>query len=118
MDRDFSIQQTVLLLQDRMLYADHVQHTCCLAYLPCFDLQVFHPTGRWAAEIIRMLGGAVVHDMDSDNCKPVTFLSFNFDTPGQSEVKKVDENTWTVTVDYVGSPGHELGWTPDGKKCE
>jgi hypothetical protein len=47
---------------------------------------------------------------------PITFLSFNFDTPDQTPVERVDKDTWEVRVDYVGSPGHELGWTPDGKK--
>lgn len=34
----------------------------------------------------------------------------------QAQVKKVNNHTWEVVVDYVGSPGHELGWTPDGNK--
>jgi hypothetical protein len=30
-----------------------------------------------------MLGGAVVHDLNSPDIHPVTFLSFNHDTPDQ-----------------------------------
>lgn len=77
---------------------------------------MFHPKGRYGAEIIRMLGGAVLHDLDAPDYNPITFLSFNHDTPSQAPVVQVDKDTWTVTVDYVGSPGHELGWTPDGTK--
>ncbi|KAF8073208.1 hypothetical protein HT031_000869 [Scenedesmus sp. PABB004] len=76
---------------------------------------VFHPGGRWGAEIIRMLGGAVVHDLDAPDCAPLTFISFNVDTPDQAPVVQTSNDTWTVRLDYVGSPGHELGWTPDGK---
>jgi len=34
----------------------------------------------------------------------------------QVPVDQVDKDTWEVVVDYVGSPGHELGWTPDGTR--
>lgn len=77
---------------------------------------VFHPSGNWGAEIIRMLGGAVLHDLNSPDYRPLMFLSFNHDTPDQVPVSQVDKDTWEVVVDYVGSPGHELGWTPDGNR--
>lgn len=35
------------------------------------------------AEIIRMLGGAVLHDLNTPDYHPVSFLSFNHDTPDQ-----------------------------------
>jgi hypothetical protein len=50
------------------------------------DGWVYHPSGRWAAEIVRMLGGAVLHNLTSDAAEyaPISFLSFNSDTPGQA----------------------------------
>jgi hypothetical protein len=34
----------------------------------------------------------------------------------QAPVKKISKDVYEITIDYVGSPGHELGWTPDGTK--
>ena len=36
--------------------------------------------------------------------------------PAQVPVTRLTDDTWEVVVDHVGSPGHELGWTPDGKR--
>lgn len=81
------------------------------------DGLVFHPDGRWGVEIIRMLGAGVVHDLDAPDYRPITLLSFNGDTPDQAPVEEVDPGrVWTVRVDRVGSPGHELGFTPAGDK--
>ena len=29
---------------------------------------------------------------------------------------RVSKDVWEVKISHVGSPGHELGWTPDGKR--
>jgi hypothetical protein len=117
-----------------------------------------------------MLGGAVLHNLSDPVYAPISFLSFNYDTPGEGHpnassnaqglhavvthaaacgvlgapqeqvrlarqltytppcppsrlpapgqvpVRSTGKDTWEVVVDYVGSPGHELGWTPDGTK--
>jgi hypothetical protein len=73
------------------------------------DGLVYHPNGRWGVEIIRMLGGGVVHDLDADDYAPITFVSFNGDTPDQAAVEEVEAGrVWRVHVERVGSPGHEV----------
>ena len=42
---------------------------------------MYHPSGLWGAEIIRMLGGAVLHNLSDPDYAPFTFVSFNSDTP-------------------------------------
>lgn len=132
LQRSSTVGQRVITTLKLLLLpvGSHVSNTCMCQHHSCslsccficcallLLLQVFHPTGRWAAEIIRMLGGAVIHDVETEDCRPVTFVSFNNDTPDHAPVEEVDKDVWQVTVDFVGSPGHELGWTPDGKKCE
>ncbi|KAI9030567.1 hypothetical protein DFJ74DRAFT_702858 [Hyaloraphidium curvatum] len=75
---------------------------------------VWHPTGKWAAEILRMLGGAVVHDMTSDAAEPYLYISFNEDTLEHRPVQKVGDDTWEIELYRVDTPSHELGFSPDG----
>jgi hypothetical protein len=77
------------------------------------DAFVWHPEGRWGAEIIRMLGGCVIHD-SQNGMTPVAYCSFPSQSPDTYPVEQVDEDTWRVVIDRVYSPGHELGFTPDG----
>ena len=48
------------------------------------------------------------------NFEPVTFLQFNKDAPNQYPVTKIDDDHWQVTFDKIFSPGHEVGFSPDG----
>ncbi len=78
------------------------------------DGTIWHPSGRWAATLIRLCGGLVVLDAQK-NMEPVTFCSFNSQTPDHYPVTKTDKDTWEIKLDQVGSPGHESGFSPDGK---
>ena len=49
------------------------------------------------------------------NFEPVAFLQFNKDSPDQYPVTKIDDDHWEVTFDKVFSPGHEIGFSPDGR---
>jgi hypothetical protein len=69
---------------------------------------VYHPNGKYGVEIVRMLGGGVIHDLESQDFAPFMFFSFNKDTKDAVPFVQVDKDTWQVKVDSVGSPGHEL----------
>ncbi len=84
-------------------------HTLCGA-----DGTIWYPTGRWAATVVRLCGGIAILDAEK-NFDPVTFLQFNKDSQDQYEVKKIDEDHWEVTFEKIFSPGHEIGFSPDGK---
>lgn len=57
----------------------------------------------------------MIHDMSTDEAKPVTFISFNPDTPQHDPIKEVEKEVYEFTVPWVESPVHELGFSPDGK---
>jgi hypothetical protein len=78
------------------------------------DGTIWHPSGRWAATVVRLCGGIAILDADN-NFEPVTFLQFNKDSQDHYEVKKVDKDRWEVTFDKIHSPGHEIGFSPDGR---
>lgn len=78
------------------------------------DGTIWHPSGRWAATVVRLCGGIAILDAEQ-NFAPVAFLQFNKDSPGQYEVVKVDDDHWTITFDKIHSPGHEIGFSPDGR---
>ena len=78
------------------------------------DGTIWHPEGRWAATVVRLCGGIAILDRDR-NFDPVAFLQFNKDAPGQYPVTQIDEDHWQVTFDKIASPGHEIGFSPDGK---
>lgn len=78
------------------------------------DGTIWHPSGRWAATVVRLCGGIAILDADK-NFEPVAFLQFNKDSPDQYDVKKIDKDHWEVTFDRVFSPGHEIGFSPDGR---
>jgi hypothetical protein len=77
------------------------------------DAFVWHPSGKWGAEIIRMLGGCVVHDAENQ-MTPVAYCAFPSASPDTYPVQHIDEDSWQVVIDKVHSPGHELGFSPDG----
>ena len=78
------------------------------------DGTIWHPEGRWAATVVRLCGGIAILDPEN-NFDPVTFLQFNKDMQGQYPVEQVDKDTWKVVFDQIHSPGHEIGFSPDGR---
>jgi thiocyanate desulfurase len=78
------------------------------------DGTIWHPEGRWAATVVRLCGGITILDADN-GCEPVAFLQFNKDSRDQYDVVKVDNDKWTVTFEKIHSPGHEIGFSPDGR---
>jgi hypothetical protein len=78
------------------------------------DGTIWHPSGRWAATVVRLCGGIAILDADK-NFEPVAFLQFNKDSPDQYDVTQIDKDNWEVKFDRVFSPGHEIGFSPDGK---
>ena len=77
------------------------------------DGTIWHPSGRWAATVIRLCGGIAILDADK-NFEPVAFLQFNKDSPDQYRVERIDDDHWRVVFDRIHSPGHEIGFSPDG----
>ena len=77
------------------------------------DAFVWHPSGKWGAEIIRMLGGCVIHDGEN-GMTPMAYCAFPSESPDTYPVEQIDDDTWQVVIDKVYSPGHELGFSPDG----
>jgi hypothetical protein len=78
------------------------------------DGTIWHPEGRWAATVVRLCGGIAILDPEK-NFDPVTFLQFNKGMQGQYPVEQVDKDTWKVVFDQIHSPGHEIGFSPDGR---
>jgi thiocyanate desulfurase len=78
------------------------------------DGTIWHPSGRWAATVIRLCGGIAILDAEA-NFDPVAFLQFNKSSPGQYAVAKIDKDHWEVKFDKIFSPGHEIGFSPNGR---
>jgi hypothetical protein len=78
------------------------------------DGTIWHPSGRWAATVVRLCGGIAILDAEH-NFEPAAFLQFNASSQDQYEVVKTAENHWEVTFDKIHSPGHEIGFSPDGR---
>ena len=78
------------------------------------DGTIWHPTGRWAATVVRLCGGICILDPEN-NFNPVAFLQFNKDSQDQYAVKRIDNDHWEVVFDKIHSPGHEIGFSPDGR---
>lgn len=78
------------------------------------DGTIWHPSGRWAATVVRLCGGVVILDANA-NFDPVAFLQFNKNSPSQYAVAKIDKDHWEVKFDSIFSPGHEIGFSPNGK---
>ena len=78
------------------------------------DGTIWHPSGRWAATVVRLCGGIAILDAER-NFEPAAFLQFNANSQDQYEVVKVAEDHWEVTFDKIHSPGHEIGFSPDGR---
>ena len=78
------------------------------------DGTIWHPEGRWAATVVRLCGGIAILDPEK-NFEPAAFLQFNKDSQDQYPVEQIDKDTWKVVFDKIHSPGHEIGFSPDGK---
>jgi hypothetical protein len=78
------------------------------------DGTIWHPEGRWAATVVRLCGGICILDPE-ENFEPAAFLQFNKDSQDQYPVEQIDKDTWKVVFDKIHSPGHEIGFSPDGK---
>jgi len=78
------------------------------------DGTIWHPSGRWASTVVRLCGGQVILDAEN-NFEPVAFLQFNKDAPNQYPISKIDKDHWEVKFDQIFSPGHEVGFSPDGR---
>ena len=78
------------------------------------DGTIWHPSGRWAATVVRLCGGIAILDAER-NFEPAAFLQFNASSQDQYEVVKTAEDHWEVTFDKIHSPGHEIGFSPDGR---
>ncbi len=78
------------------------------------DGTIWHPEGRWAATVVRLCGGICILDPEK-NFEPAAFLQFNKDSQDQYPVEQIDKDTWQVVFDKIHSPGHEIGFSPDGK---
>ena len=77
------------------------------------DGTIWHPNGRWAATVVRLCGGIAILDREK-NFDPVAFVQFNKDSPAQYPVTRIDDDHWQVVFDKIASPGHEIGFSPDG----
>ena len=64
---------------------------------------------------MRLCGGICILDPEK-NFEPAAFLQFNKDSQDQYKVEQVDKDTWKVVFDKIHSPGHEIGFSPDGKR--
>ena len=69
------------------------------------DAVVHDPRGRWSSVVIRLLGMGLILDGTKDYA-PVAALHTPQGAPDQYPVVKLDDNTWTVTMDRVASPAH------------
>jgi thiocyanate desulfurase len=78
------------------------------------DGTIWHPDGRWAATVVRLCGGICILDPEK-NFDPAAFLQFNKDSQDQYPVEQIDKDTWKVVFDKIHSPGHEIGFSPDGR---
>ena len=78
------------------------------------DGTIWHPEGRWAATVVRLCGGICILDPEK-NFEPAAFLQFNKDSQAQYPVERIDKDTWKVVFDKIHSPGHEIGFSPDGR---
>jgi hypothetical protein len=78
------------------------------------DGTIWHPSGRWAATVVRLCGGICILDAEN-NFSPVAFLQFNKDSQDQYPVNRIDGDHWEVVFDKIHSPGHEIGFSPDGR---
>ena len=78
------------------------------------DGTIWHPEGRWAATVVRLCGGICILDPEK-GFEPAAFLQFNKDSQDQYPVEQIDKDTWKVVFDKIHSPGHEIGFSPDGK---
>src|ERR1700722_8761958 len=97
-----------LVVEEGTLPGDDVRH------LSGADGTIWHPTGRWASTVVRLCGCQVILDAEN-NFDPVAFLQFNKASPAQYQVRKIDDDHWEVTFDKIFSPGHEIGFSPDGR---
>lgn len=77
------------------------------------DSFVFDPRGKWGALSLRLQGVCVI--FDREKWEPVAALPGAKGEPDQVALTKVDDDTWTITMDKVVTPAHQMGFSPDGK---
>jgi hypothetical protein len=56
-----------------------------------------------------------LHPRSGEELRSGAFLQFNKDSQDQYPVEQIDKDTWKVVFDKIHSPGHEIGFSPDGK---
>lgn len=76
------------------------------------DALLFDPRGKWAVAALRTSGISVV--FDTTNYEPVAAMYSAKNKPMQA-LKKIDKDTWEITVAKVENYGHQAGFSPDGK---
>lgn len=76
------------------------------------DALLFDPRGKWAVAALRVPGISVV--FDKSTYEPVTAVSAYKDG-AHWELKKVDKDTWEVSIPKVENYGHQAGFSPDSK---
>ncbi|MCL4183072.1 MAG: hypothetical protein KJ011_06455 [Burkholderiaceae bacterium] len=77
------------------------------------DAFVYDPRGKWGVVSLRTPGVSVVFDVEK--WVPVAALPGPKGEPSQVPMKKIDDDTWEITMDKVVSPAHQAGFSPDGK---
>lgn len=96
-----------LFVEQGKVTGARAQNTCGL------DALVYDPRGRWGALSLRLQGVAII--FDRQKWEPVAALLAPKGLPDNLPIKKVDDDTWTITMDKVVSPAHQAGFSPDGK---
>lgn len=76
------------------------------------DALLFDPRGKWAIAALRVPGISVI--FDKTNYEPVSAVSV-YKEGAHWSLKKVDKDTWEVSVPKVENYGHQAGFSPDGK---
>jgi hypothetical protein len=96
-----------LFVEQGKVTGSRPQNTCGL------DAFVFDPRGKWGAISLRLQGVSII--FDREKWVPVAALLGPKGEPDQIPMKKIDDDTWEITMDKVVTPAHQAGFSPDGK---
>lgn len=96
-----------LFAEQGKITGTRVANTCGL------DAFVYDPRGRWGAVSLRLQGLSILFDVD--NWVPVAALPGAKGVADQVPLRKIDDDTWEVTMDKIVTPAHQAGFAPDGK---